>query len=66
MSNPESTATSTCGCGGRTAATEVTPRAGQPAAAPCCGTADNAAAAGACCDPAAKSDALAAGARCSG
>lgn len=35
-------------------------------AAPCCGTRAAADAAGACCDPAAKQDAVAAGASCCG
>jgi hypothetical protein len=53
-----------CGCGSAPAATvEATPA---PAASPCCGTAEGAAKAGACCDPTAKTDALAAGASCCG
>jgi hypothetical protein len=36
------------------------------AADPCCGTADAAQRAGACCDPAAKSEAVATGATCCG
>jgi hypothetical protein len=52
------------GCCGSPAAAD----AGNPApvASTCCGTAEAAASANSCCDPAAKADAVAAGAGCCG
>lgn len=57
---------STSGCGGRATATAPSTVLTQAAAAPCRGASEGAAAAGACWDPAATSQALTGGAGCCG
>jgi hypothetical protein len=57
-------AASTCGCQTGSQAATATATTPAPAAPPCCGTAHAAAEAGACCDPNARSEAVAAGASC--
>lgn len=51
------------GCCGSAPATTI---ATATVASPCCGTAEGAATANACCDPAAKTEAVASGAGCCG
>jgi len=69
MTNPTTNSTeaapatgSSCGCGSAPASAALAPVAAEP----CCGTSQGAARAGACCDPAAKTEAVAAGASCCG
>jgi hypothetical protein len=52
--------------GGCCGAPATSAEAGHETASTCCGTAETAAAAGSCCDPGAKSKAVAAGAGCCG
>jgi hypothetical protein len=62
MSNETTTPAGGSCCGPAAAGTQPATATETPAAGPCCGTAEAAAQAGACCDPAAKADAVAAGA----
>jgi hypothetical protein len=56
-----------CGCGsGATRSADAHEPPENAGAAPCCGTREAASAAGACCDPDARTDALATGASCCG
>ncbi|MEU7906949.1 hypothetical protein [Actinoplanes sp. NPDC049118] len=53
-------------CGNPPKATSAQPEPAQAAAAPCCGTATDAAAEGSCCGSTAKADAVASGQGCCG
>jgi hypothetical protein len=53
-----------CGCADATGSPSVAGPAVPLAATPCCGTPQAAASAGACCEPAARAEAVAAGASC--
>ncbi|MEU2627429.1 hypothetical protein [Kitasatospora sp. NPDC007106] len=61
---PAPAARSTAGCCGTKSDAPAATVEVETAATPCCGTAKDAAEAGSCCAPAAKSEAVAAGAGC--